>query len=320
MRLDGCEMRRSGVPQAILEYLTNVAGDDPYDPIWSTAADIAYAVEANVGHVRRVLLELHRPRTGFSKEREMNYWKLLSGLEAPVAIPAYRYPGVGRWTRHLDPASLKRCRVGYHVVVDADVLTRLGSASTLWQVEICPDHDPLSEAGEIVTCRLKLMRRFDPSASLWGVWAADVAEDVLPIFEDARPGDDRPRLAIAAARSLAGDAARAARAAARDAARAAARDAAWAAGDAGAAARAAWAAGDAGAAARAAAWAAARAARAAGDAGAAAGAAARDAAWAAAGDAGAAAGDAGAVARDAAWDRYYDMLVARLEETGQPIT
>lgn len=35
-------------------------------------------------------------------------------------------------------------------------------------------------------------------------WAADCAEHVLPAFEDARPGDDRPRRAIAAARAWAG--------------------------------------------------------------------------------------------------------------------
>ena len=77
--------------------------------------------------------------------------------------------------------------------------------------------------------------------------AADFAEAVLPIFERERPGDDRPRKSIAAARALArgeiGAAVRdaagtaawdaawdAARTAARDAARTAAWAAAWAAG------------------------------------------------------------------------------------------
>lgn len=35
------------------------------------------------------------------------------------------------------------------------------------------------------------------------LWAADCAERVLPAFEDARPDDDRPRRAIAAARAWA---------------------------------------------------------------------------------------------------------------------
>ena len=76
--------------------------------------------------------------------------------------------------------------------------------------------------------------------------AADFAEAVLPIFERERPGDDRPRKSIAAARALARgeigaaardaagtaawDAAWDARTAARDAARTAAWAAAWAAG------------------------------------------------------------------------------------------
>ena len=116
-------------------------------------------------------------------------------------------------------------------------------------------------------CAPRLARHF-------GAWCA---EQVLTIFEAKRPGDERPRMAIAVARN---DAATPDElAAAGDAARAAARAAAWAA---------------AGDAARAAAWAAAAAA--AGD-------AARAAAWAAAGDAArAAAGDAArAAARAAAW-------------------
>ena len=57
--------------------------------------------------------------------------------------------------------------------------------------------------------------------------AADYAERVLPIFEKRFPGDDRPRLAIKAARDFAnGIIDDAARSAAWDAARAAARDAA----------------------------------------------------------------------------------------------
>ena len=57
-------------------------------------------------------------------------------------------------------------------------------------------------------------------------WACDVAEHVLPIFEEECPDDQRPRNAIEAKRAyLAGEIT----AAARDAARAAAGDAAWAA-------------------------------------------------------------------------------------------
>jgi len=36
----------------------------------------------------------------------------------------------------------------------------------------------------------------DDDHHLLAVWAADCAEHVLPLFEEARPGDDRPRRAI----------------------------------------------------------------------------------------------------------------------------
>ena len=113
------------------------------------------------------------------------------------------------------------------------------------------------------------------------LFAADCAEHVLPLFEAQRPGDDRPRLAIDAARAFARGEIDAARAFARGEIDAAARSAAWAAaGD--AAGDAAW------AAARSAAWA---------------------AAWAAGGDA---AGDAAEAAeRDWQTARLLDYLEGR---------
>src|SRR5689334_5518288 len=43
----------------------------------------------------------------------------------------------------------------------------------------------------------------DPDHHLLARWAADCGEHVLPLFEEARPGDDRPRRAIALARAWA---------------------------------------------------------------------------------------------------------------------
>jgi hypothetical protein len=43
----------------------------------------------------------------------------------------------------------------------------------------------------------------DADHHLLAVWAADCAEHVLHLFEEARPGDDRPRRAIAQARAWA---------------------------------------------------------------------------------------------------------------------
>ncbi|MFC0674365.1 putative immunity protein, partial [Brachybacterium hainanense] len=44
----------------------------------------------------------------------------------------------------------------------------------------------------------------DEDHRLLALWAADCAEHVLELFEDARPEDPRPREAIAAARAWAG--------------------------------------------------------------------------------------------------------------------
>lgn len=123
------------------------------------------------------------------------------------------------------------------------------------------------------------------------LFAADCAEQVLPLFERDRPDDSRPRRAIEVARD---PHASAAAWFARDAAIDAASAAAWAASDA------AWAARAAARAARAAAW----------DAWDAASAAASDAASAAAW----AASDASAAAWDAAWDAASAAAIARLRQ------
>lgn len=82
----------------------------------------------------------------------------------------------------------------------------------------------------------------DADHYLLAIWAADCAEHVLPLFEQARPGDDRPRRAIEQIRAWARgeikwtqarDAAFAANAAAREVS-GAAKEAAHAAGQAGA--------------------------------------------------------------------------------------
>jgi len=189
----------------------------------------------------------------------------------------------GRWRSVRGP--LQPCVRGLHLCRVQDLLH--WCAPALWLAEAAGER--LDNGNKLVVRRARIVEPVetwnDQTAQLF---AADCAEHVLPLFEQQRPGDDRPRQAIEAARAYtrseidqqqltaAGDAAwdaagSAAWAAAGDAAWAAARAAAWAAAWA-AARAAAW------AAARAAAWAAAWAARAA--AWATAGAAAGDAAWA----------------------------------------
>ena len=204
------------------------------------------------------------------------------------------WPAPGMWLEV--KGALEPCSNGLHLCAREHLLSWLGPA--IWEAEYegeCIDHDD-----KLVVRRARLVRQVEAwNDSTARLFAADCAERALPIFEAHRPGDARPREAIAAARAFAraeipAAAMDAAWAAAMDAASAAARAAsaaAWAAAS--SAARAASAA--ASSAARDAAWAAARAAAwdAARD-------AAMDAAWAAARDA------ARAAARDAARDAAMD--------------
>ena len=126
-------------------------------------------------------------------------FKTLDGLRPATADTDYRYPGVGRWTRRLDPDKLRLCGYGYHYVTDGQVLDWL--AATIYEAEPCSEHAPLTDGDKSVTCRLRLVRRFDG----WNdrtarLFAADCAERVLPLFEGLYPDDSRPRDAIVAAR------------------------------------------------------------------------------------------------------------------------
>lgn len=120
----------------------------------------------------------------------MTYYKALEGLRAPVAGSGYRYPGVGRWTRHLDPTELEHYAYGYHVVQRNRLVEWL--QSTIYEAEVCPDHEPLVTEGKTITCRVKLTHRFDTwNERTARLFAADVAEHVLPHAWD----EDRAMLA-----------------------------------------------------------------------------------------------------------------------------
>lgn len=163
-------------------------------------------------------------------------------------IPSYRGgPAVPyrKWTDRVKHPVL--CERGWHACRWEDAVHHIDAE--LW---VC-DLDGVIVAGDdkVVAERLRIVRKVKGiNERSLRLFAADHAEQVLPIFEQERPADDRPRKAIAAARAYAeGRITHAARDAASAAAMAAARDAASAA---------AWA--TAYAAASAAAWAAARAA------------------------------------------------------------
>lgn len=172
------------------------------------------------------------------------------------------WPVPGEWLEV--NGALVPCSNGLHLCAREHLVSWLGP--TIWEAEYegeCIDH-----GDKLVVRRARLVRQVetwnDRTARLF---AADCAERALPIFEAHRPGDARPREAIASARAFArGEISAAARAAARAASAAAmdaAMDAAWSASAASSAAAssAARAASSAARAARDAAWAASSAAR-----------------------------------------------------------
>ncbi|HLT96686.1 MAG TPA: hypothetical protein VK070_07840 [Acidimicrobiia bacterium] len=113
-----------------------------------------------------------------------------------------RYPGVGRWTRHLDPQQLQPCAYGYHLTRGPQVFGWLGP--TLYVAEACPDHDLVAADDKLVTCRVRLVRRLDRwDETTARLFAADCAEAVL-LGERAsgREPDERSWAAVEAARAF----------------------------------------------------------------------------------------------------------------------
>lgn len=160
----------------------------------------------------------------------------------PGRVPSYQRGKpirLGGWTaRRPDPVL---CSSGWHACRWEDAVRHI--AAELWVCEL--DGKIVTGQDKVAAERLHLVERVTAiNDRTLRLFAADCAESVLHLFEAVRPNDDRPRLAIAAARAYANGeitaAAReaaawaaawaAARAAARDAADAAwtaARDAAW---------------------------------------------------------------------------------------------
>ena len=146
----------------------------------------------------------------------MTVYKWLDGRHATYADYTYK---LGRWTKRLE-GPLVPCAHGYHLCAARHLPKWISRDLYVAEYE-----------GEAVDAEDKLVvRRCRVVEHLTGwnertarLFAADCAERVLPIFERERPGDDRPRKAIAAARDYAnGDIDAAAWAAARAAAWAAA--------------------------------------------------------------------------------------------------
>ena len=153
----------------------------------------------------------------------LNYdGKPIHGGKGSYSLPTTDKPG--KWMPPIKPVP---CISGYHLCRGAEHLVHwLGPV--IWGVEV--RGEIVEDDNKVVCESVRLMARVDTwNEKTARLFAADCAERVLPIFENARPGDMRPREAVEAARAYV-------RGEINKVALVAAADAAWAAVDAAAAA------------------------------------------------------------------------------------
>lgn len=128
-------------------------------------------------------------------------YKLTSADGMPLHRGSGRWPlptadAPGRWRSVRGP--LVPCVNGLHLMRARDVLDWL-RAGTLWEAEAGKER--IDHGDKLVVRRARLVREAAViDDRVLRTFAAACAERVLHIFEAARPGDDRPRLAIEAAR------------------------------------------------------------------------------------------------------------------------
>ena len=102
----------------------------------------------------------------------------------------------GAWMPRLE-GELAVCGNGYHLAPGGDLLKWFGPRIFVAQYR----GDRKGWFGKVAVREARLVREctgWNPNTAV--LFAADCAERVLPLFEAQRPGDDRPRKAIAAAR------------------------------------------------------------------------------------------------------------------------
>ena len=138
-------------------------------------------------------------------------FKVLGEDRRPFHGGQGQWPEPGVWT---ETRKVVACRSGWHLCRPQHLMQWLGP--TIWLAEA--DGEVVETADKIVAPRARLIRQLPWDERAARLFAADCAERVLPLFESACPGDDRPRRAIEVARAFA-----------EGRATAAARDAAWAA-------------------------------------------------------------------------------------------
>ena len=125
------------------------------------------------------------------------YKCLATGRQSPY--------GRGVWTPsrwRTTKGELIPCRRGIHFCREDQIVSWLNAE--LWTFEDGALDSTIDAGDKMVTRKGRVLERVQAwDARTARLFTADCAEHVLPIFERLRPDDDRPRLAIEAARAVA---------------------------------------------------------------------------------------------------------------------
>jgi len=132
---------------------------------------------------------------------EAVYYKVLAPNGKPFHGGTGTWPlpteaGPGEWLEV--EGKIQPCENGLHVCRPDDLIHWLGPE--IYTVEVDPAELVIDD-DKVVVRRARLLAKTPWCRAIWATFAADVAERVLPIFEERFPGEDRPRKAIAAARA-----------------------------------------------------------------------------------------------------------------------
>ena len=111
----------------------------------------------------------------------------------------YQWPKPGVWLPPIE-GDLVMCQRGYHLCRPADLIHWIDAE--LWRVEY--RGEVMEGDNKIAVRECRIVEQAEPwNERTARLFAADCAEDVLPLFEREYPGDNRPRAAIETARAFA---------------------------------------------------------------------------------------------------------------------
>ncbi len=120
------------------------------------------------------------------------YYKFLLPDRMAPFVDGFQWPEPGEWLEAVGP--LVPCENGLHVLRWNQLIE--WAEPELWTVEV-DESEVIDHGDKVVVRRARLVARVEAWTERTArEFACDCAERVLPLFEKARPGDDRPRRAI----------------------------------------------------------------------------------------------------------------------------